>query len=533
MSPEYQAGLYMRLSRDDGAGESASISSQRKMLRSYAKEHGFEVYGEYVDDGFSGTSFQRPAWERLISDIEAKRVNLVITKDLSRLGRDYILTGQFTEIYFPAKKVRYIAINDGYDSDSPLNDIAPFKNIVNEMYARDTSKKIRSAFQTKIREGAFIGNFAPYGYQKDPVNKNHLVIDPITAPIVREIFERADRGESPSTIADALNQRQVLTPAMYRCIRHPYLQSAEPSGRKGWTSGTICKMLKNAVYLGHVVQGKTSKLSFKSNITLSHPKEEWVVVKHMHEPLISQDVFERIKRRSVPRKNLRETDFINAFSGIAVCGDCKRNMSVTGKKGKPRSYRLVCGGYKQYGTKKCTSHSIDYDLLYETVLKEIKDLLDLTKQEKEEIKRKLRQSESIKKETFEERSAAPLKKRNREISRIIGQLYEDKVNQRISEERFYEMLASLEKEQKEITAGLRSLTERNAEREPGEQVQTCQGEELFKEISGERKLTRDFIGKFIEKIEICQSREDVHEGKCRRCQTIRIYFRTNGPSQEE
>lgn len=528
MMTGYQAGLYMRLSRDDGAGESASISTQRKMLRSYAKEHGFEVYGEYVDDGFSGTSFKRPAWEKLINDIEARRVNLVITKDLSRLGRDYILTGQFTEIYFPAKKVRYIAINDGYDSNSPLNDIAPFKNIVNEMYARDTSKKIRSAFQTKIREGSFIGNFAPYGYEKDPVNKNHLVIDPITASVVREIFERAERGEPPSDIAKALNEREVLTPAMYRCARHPYLQSADTSRRKGWTSGTICKMLGNAVYLGHVVQGKTSKLSFKSNITLSHPKEEWVVVKHMHEPLVSQEAFDRIKRRSVSRKKLPKTDFINVFSGIAVCGDCGRSMSVTGKRGKSQSCRLVCGGYKQYGTQKCTSHSMDYELLYQTVLKEIQALLDLTDQEQEEIQKALRQPACLKDGNLEERSAAPLKKRNREISRIIGQLYEDKVNQRISEERFCEMLASLEKEKKEITAGLLSVKNRNAERENQEQAEACQWAELLKEVTDERKLAKDLIGKYIEKIEICQSAHIVHEGKRRRCQTIRIYFKTNG-----
>ena len=478
------------------------------------------------DDGFSGTSFKRPAWEKLIHDIEAKRVNLVITKDLSRLGRDYILTGQFTEIYFPAKKVRYIAINDGYDSDSPLNDIAPFKNIVNEMYARDTSKKIRSAFQTKIREGAFIGNFAPYGYEKDPVNKNHLIIDPITAPVVREIFERVERGESPSNIAMALNQREVLTPAMYRCARHPYLQSEDSPIQKGWTSGTICKMLKNAVYLGHVVQGKTSKLSFKSNITLSHPKEEWVVVKHMHEPLVSQEVFDRIKKRSVPRKHLPETDFINVFSGIAVCGDCGRNMSVTGKKGKVPSYRLVCGGYKQYGTRKCTSHSIDYELLYETVLKEMNGLLALTAQEQEEIQKELRQSKEH--GSFETRLTAPLKKRNREISRMIGQLYEDKVNHRISEERFYDMLSSLEKEQKEITAGLMAVKNRNAQWEHREQDGGRQWADLFKEVTDDRKLTKDFMGKFIERIEICEKAEIVHDGKCRRCQTIRIYFKTNG-----
>ena len=202
----YTAALYMRLSKDDdGAAESASIITQRKMLRSYAAEHGYVVFDEYVDDGWSGTNFDRPDFKRMIGDIEAKKVNMVITKDLSRLGRDYITAGQYTEIYFPSKGVRYIAIHDGYDSDSPYSDIAPFKNVINEMYARDTSKKIRSAFATKMRDGAYIAAFAPYGYQKDPADKNHLVVDRQSGQVVKRIFRMAAEGAPPTEIARSLN----------------------------------------------------------------------------------------------------------------------------------------------------------------------------------------------------------------------------------------------------------------------------------------------------------------------------------------
>ena len=254
----YIAALYMRLSKDDGAGESASISTQRKMLHAYAGENGIEVYDEYVDDGWSGTNFDRPSWKRMLQDIEDKKVNMVITKDLSRLGRDYIATGQYTELYFPSKGILFVAINDGYDSDSPYTDIAPFKNVINEMYARDTSKKIRSAFRTKMKEGAFIGNFAPYGYIKDPENKNRLAVDHAAAPIVRDIFKMAEEGFPPSQIAKVLNERGVLTPEMYRRCRRPYLSSGDFSAPRR-DIVTICKILRNIVYLGHIAGKKPQR----------------------------------------------------------------------------------------------------------------------------------------------------------------------------------------------------------------------------------------------------------------------------------
>lgn len=529
MTAKYHAALYMRLSKDDDRVlESASISTQRKMLQSYAREQGFEVYGEYVDDGYSGTNFNRPAWERLIKDIEERHVNLVITKDLSRLGRDYIMTGQFTELYFPSKKVRFVAINDGYDSDSPLNDIAPFKNMVNEMYARDTSKKIRSAFQTKIKEGAFIGNFAPYGYEKDPKDKNHLVIDPVTAPIVHEIFARAEHGEAPFTIAKRLNERNVETPYQYRYMTHPYLVKEESKKVPKWTSGTICKMLSNEVYLGHVVQGKTVKLSFKSDITLSQPRKEWVVVKDKHEPIVTQQVFDRVRKRSVPRKKSEKIEFYNIFSGIAVCGDCKRNMSISGKPGVPKTFHLVCSGYKQYGKKVCSSHKISYDLLYRTVSEEIKYLFDQTDQWQEEILNALKKTSSAGQKTKPVHALDVLKKRDREIFRIIGQLYEDKVNQRITEDRFYDMLSSLEREQKGIDHKLKNAQqELSLHKDQSQEDQNDQElDHLRKEILGEIDITPELLLTLIEKIEIGQKNQE-------ESQSLKIYFHSKNPSKKE
>ena len=526
ISPCYRAALYMRLSRDDdGEGESSSISTQRKMLCSYAMENGFDIYKEYVDDGYSGTNFDRPAWNQLLRDIEAKQVNLVITKDLSRLGRDYIMTGQLTEVYFPSRGIRYIAVNDGYDSDSPWSDIAPFKNIINEMYARDTSKKIRSSFQTKIKEGAFIGNFAPFGYQKDPEDKNHLIVDPLAAVIVREIFQWAEQGEAPARIAERLNQRKVLTPALYRCAGRPYLNPDSYTKRKEWTSGTVCKLLSNPVYLGQIVQGKTAKVSFKSPMTFRKPREEWVVVEDMHEPLISREVFDRVRRRSVSRKNPPETGFINIFSGFAMCGDCGRNMSSTGTGREMESRKLVCGGYKLYGKRECTNHYMDYRLLYHVVLNEIRSLLSFTEAEMKEIDEMLREPYNIKENPVEKKAADSLKKRERELDRMIGRLYEDRVNERIGEDRFCKMLESWDKEVREIRQSLALIQSPCLSGEQRKPAASGMLSHLLEEISREDGLSSELLGKFIEKIEVFQSSKEEEGGKCRKYQTIRIYYR--------
>lgn len=522
----YSAALYMRLSKDDeGTAESASISAQRKLLRSYARENGFSIYSEYVDDGYSGTSFNRPAWSRLLEDIEARHVNMVITKDLSRLGRNYIMTGQFTEVYFPGKGVRYIAINDGYDSENQWNDIAPFKNIVNEMYARDTSRKIRSTLQTKIKEGDFIGNFAPYGYQKDPEDKNHLLIDPVAASVVREIFKKAEKGEAPSRIAENLNNREVLTPAMYRCARLPYLNADNYSRRKEWTSGAVCKILANQVYLGHMVQGKTAKASFKSGITLQKPRKDWVVVKNRHEPIISQEVFDRVRKRSVSRRNPAVSGFSNLFSGTAVCADCGRNMSITGARGKTEKRKLVCGGYKLYGSRECTNHFMDYDLLYEILIQEIRILLSFTEREREEIFQELCVDSRRQETDFEKKAGSALKKREREIENIILRLYEDQIKGKIQEERFYKMLAAYEREQKEITDSLTAFQKTDALLQNKEADGESLLAGLMREVEQNKVLSSDLLSGFIERIEICQSFTEDESRSSHKCQTIRIYYR--------
>lgn len=534
MSPDsagYRAALYMRLSRDDeGAGESSSITTQRKMLRSYAQEKSFPVYREYADDGFSGTNFDRPGFQSMIKDIEEKKVNLVITKDLSRLGRDYITTGQFTEIYFPSKGVRYIAVNDGYDSESLSADIAPFKNVMNEMYARDISKKIRSAFAAKMKDGCYIGSYAPFGYQKDPDNKNHLMIDKTAAPVVQTIFALAAEGKTPIQIARYLNERAVLPPALYRCQKYSGLPQANQYRNREWSSATVSKILCNIVYLGHLAQGKTAKLSFKSHVTIQKQKEEWILVRNTHEPLIQQETYDRAQQKRKSRACQKNGGFSNIFSGIAKCADCGRNMSTVGSRKKASPANLACGAYKLNGCSGCSNHFIDFNVLSAIVLETVREQVKLSGQEKrellEELQRELEQSP-----VWEEnnRKLHAISKRIRELDAVIEKLYEDTCQRRISEERFQKMLKNYEAENQRLAEQKKYLEEageREKTREEFRQQVWERFSDTLKAYLEPEALTQELLCQFVERIEIGQGyfEQDSLEGRVRH-QRIKIYFR--------
>jgi site-specific DNA recombinase len=525
-SKTYYAALYLRLSKDDeGLNESASIQTQRKILTSYANENGYLVYNEYVDDGYSGTDFDRPAFKSMLKDIESGYINMVITKDLSRLGRDYITSGEYTERYFPEHNVRYIAINDGYDSISPYNDIAPFKHVVNEMYARDISKKIRSAFQSKIKEGSFIGNFAPYGYMKDPNNKNQLIIDQNSSLIVKEIFEKSSRGERPIDIAKKLNERDILTPAQYRCSNRPYLNINNYSKRKEWTSGMVYKILNNMVYLGWTVQGKTTKVSHKSKVTLINQKEEWVIVKNTHEQIVSKHLYDMVHKVSTSRKNLPTKGFENVFSGIAKCADCERNMSTTGTRKKDSIANLVCGGYKLYGSKECSNHFIDYDTLYNVVLNEINKHINLTQDERKEIVDAAIKASGENNHNNEKLNVTKrdLESRIKELDVIIQKLYEDNLIGKISDDIFLRLMKNYESEQKEVITKLTTI--KNKIEESKETIESIK--EYFKLLDSFTKveiLSPEIVHRFIDKIEVSQG-NFINKHKY---QKIKIHFKFIG-----
>ena len=282
-----RTALYLRLSREDGdrerRGESAGIDSQRLLLLAYAEQHGLRVVAEYVDDGYSGVRYERPGFRRLCLDIEAGRIDVVLVKDLSRLGRNYIASGELTEVYFPEHRVRLIAVNDGYDSERDReDDLSPFRHVMNELYARDISRKIRTALRAKMLDGQYIGSFAPYGYRKRVDHKNQLEPDPPSASVVVRIFTERNLGKKSKEIAEILNQENIPIPLDYR-----RLACGQPSLGRQWTASGVCKILRNQTYLGHTVQGKTAKISMKSKKTYSRGRENWIVVKNTHEALVS------------------------------------------------------------------------------------------------------------------------------------------------------------------------------------------------------------------------------------------------------
>lgn len=318
---DYHVALYIRLSKEDESeGPSESVTNQKSLLNEFVQQHRLSVYDTYIDDGWSGTSFNRPAFQRMIGDIETKKVNMVITKDLSRLGRDYIMTGHYMERYFPEKRVRYISLLDGIDTgiESTANDITPFRAIMNDMYAKDISKKIKSVKHDKQQKGQFIGGKPVYGYKMHPTEKNKIVIDEAVAPIVRRIFAMALTGMSCRRIAMVLNEEGIPTPATYcgwqRRQKGPY------SGL--WSSERISDMLKNETYIGNMVQGKSVKISYKSQKCIKQEQSKWIVVENTHEPLVDKETFHKVRQLLNSRKYTRSRKYPRlSVVGTVQCKD--------------------------------------------------------------------------------------------------------------------------------------------------------------------------------------------------------------------
>lgn len=374
---DYHVALYIRLSKEDESeGPSESVTNQQSLLDEFVREHRLDVYDTYIDDGWSGTSFDRPGFQRMIGDIEGKKVNMVITKDLSRLGRDYIMTGHYMERYFPENRVRYISLLDGIDTgiESTANDITPFRAIMNDMYAKDISKKIKSVKHDKQRRGLFIGGKPLYGY-KMAKEKNRIVIDEEAAPTVRRIFGMALEGLSCRRIAARLNVEKVPTPAIYAGLT---------PGRTGpysgmWSSERISDMLQNETYLGNMVQGRSKKINYKSKKCVRLPRESWIVVKGTHEPLIDRDTFDKVQQLLESRKTTRSRTYDFLLKGLIYCHECGRPLAVINRKnarGEDCLY-LVCRTYQRF-TKAgvCTCHSIKEQTVTQAVVETVRKVCE-------------------------------------------------------------------------------------------------------------------------------------------------------------
>ena len=373
---DYRVALYIRLSKEDeNEGPSQSVTNQKSLLSEFVRQNRLMVYDTYIDDGWSGTSFDRPDFQRMIADIEAKKVNMVITKDLSRLGRDYIMTGHYMERYFPEKRVRYISLLDGIDTgvESSANDITPFRAIMNDMYAKDISKKIKSVKHDKQRKGQFIGGKPMYGYKMHPTEKNKIVIDEEAAAVVRRIFAMALEGVSCRQIAVRLNEENIPTPATYAGLT---------LGTRGvysglWSSERISEMLRNETYIGHMVQGRTVKISYKSKKCLMQPPESWVVVKNTHEPLVDEEMFQKVQMLVSSRKHTRSRTYDFLLKGLIFCHECGYPMAVVNRPTADGAQRLffVCRTYQRF-TKAgvCTCHAIKEETVTQAVIGKVREV---------------------------------------------------------------------------------------------------------------------------------------------------------------
>jgi len=447
------AGLYLRLSKEDEENTvvSQSIINQKDFLTTYAIENAINIVDYYIDDGYSGTSFDRPDFNRLIEDIEKGRINTVITKDLSRLGRDYITTGHYMEKYFPSKNVRYIAINDGIDTEvESTSDITPFKAVLNDMYAKDISKKTRTAKTTKMLKGEFIGAIAPYGYRKSESNKNKLVIDEETACIVRRIFDMAVANMSMYKISTQLSLEKIPTPSEAK-----KLTVTQRGIYKGlWNVSTVKRILTNPTYIGNLTQNRTKKVNYKVKKCNEIPKENWIIIPNTHEAIVTEEDFNTVqsllsKRNYASTK--REAKSIHLLSGLVVCGDCGKAMTYTTVTRKNRHVYLVCSTRRRYGKLAvCSPKSIREDRLEKAVISKIREVARKHVDKDSVIENadmKNKQAEHASKLTKEK---AGLSRQLEEMQRITANLYKDKVRGIISEEDFIIMSGEFSKERERL-----------------------------------------------------------------------------------
>lgn len=374
----YRAGLYLRLSKDDDLdGESLSIGTQRSILTDYCSANHLEIHKIYVDDGYSGMNFSRPGFQELLEDVERGAINMVITKDLSRLGRDYIMTGYYSEIYFPSKGVRYIALADHFDSSGNSNEIAPFKNILNEMYARDLSVKIKTAKHQRAKQGLFIGSQTPYGYTKDPNIKNHLIIDPEAAEVVRLIFSLAGSGLGNIAIAEELKARGIVAPSVYKYQRGDTRFSRYPAIRNGtpcyWSHGTIDQMLNNPVYTGELVSLKTETVNCKTKQRTPVPHDRRISTTNAHEAIVSREQFDKVKQARAGHVCLANVYRENLFRGKLFCECCGHPLTISRKELKERVTDIYLCMYHYSHPDVCPkTHRVYHDMLYPYVLQQVK-----------------------------------------------------------------------------------------------------------------------------------------------------------------
>ena len=517
MQESYNVGIYCRLSRDDErTGESVSIENQREMLSRYVREQGWNLYATYCDDGVSGTTFDRPGFNRLIADATAGKINLVLCKDLSRLGRDYIEAGKYTDVVFPSLGCRFIALNDGVDTIRSNNEmLVILKNVMNDLYARDTSNKIRAVKQSTFKAGKYVGCFAPIGYLKSPEDKHVFIVDPVTAPVVTRIFDLRCQGYSYRRIATTLNEDGVPTPSGFY-----YMRLGKPNTRKDgdfWAAPTVKSILRNEVYLGHMVQNKTGNVSYKVHKQITKPESEWIRVENTHEPLIARETWDMVRELETRNAKYRsgKAGETALFTGVLFCMDCKSPMrhyrdSRKHKDGSPSAYQsYACNRYSVGGKTACSAHIINQRMLIELLLIDIRFKAALAQNNPAGLKEKImaqRSTAGLEQRKTLQATMDALDKRLAELEKLVVAAYEDKVKGAIPEAVCVQLMKRYEDERAEKLEQRTRLSS---------QLEACQESEkaaddwlaMIRDYSKLEELDRPTLLRLVKRIEVGERRE--------------------------
>ena len=532
---KYSTALYMRLSRDDeNFGDSISIETQRKVLRQYVSENNLIVYDEYVDDGWSGTNFERPAFQRMMEDIDSGKVNCVVTKDLSRFGREHVTMDYYLEFVFPEMNVRYIAVNDNEDTDKGLSDFVPFKNLFNEFMAKDTSRKVKAALHAKFAAGERTFSIAPFGYMRHPEEHNKLAIDPDTAWIIEKIFDLATHGAGAGKIARILMIEKIPTPGYFNYQKYglfsKFYDNAPAEKACTWTISTVRGILSDETYIGNSVHGKQTNVSYKNKKSIRKPESEWFKVENTHEPIVSKDIFNQVQGQVANRRRSTKSGTTQIFAGLLKCADCGWSMSYGGKKNKNYSTMFFnCSKFRQLGKAggQCTAHYIRYDTLYAYVLARLQDwIYQAHTDEKELLNRLLKTSdkEAVKAHKKQSAELAKAEKRKAEVDRLFVKLYEDWTSGRITEYNFKMLSQKYQAEQQELVEKIDRLkSELAAEKQTAADAEKWIA--IIKQYSEPTELTAEMLNTLIERIVV---HEAVKDSDGIRTQEIEILYRFVG-----
>ena len=504
------------------ADVSSSIETQKAYLKRYAYQNKYDNIQFYIDDGHSGVNFERPGFIALKEDIERNQIGIVITKDLSRLGRDYLTTGYYIEHYFPLHDIRYIAVNDQVDTDKSDNDFTPFRNIMNEWYARDISKKIRSAYKTKALNGDFTGPFPPYGYDRDPMDKHKLVVNQDKSAIVQRIFHLYLHGTSLYRISRILRQEKVLTPRaeQYR-VFGAYVSDHVKKYPYDWSQQSILHILRNEEYTGKIICNKHQTSSYKSKKLIQNPKTDWIVSANKHIPIIDKDQFEQVKQLILTKKKMTVVQHENIFKSKLRCNECGKTLSLSIRLDKGGHRSFACSAYRR-DTSKCTSHYIAYDDLKEFITGKINEMIQFSKVGRSKFINQLKETKAIEHKKNElTQSILRSTQRLSEVDDLTKKLFEKYVSDKITEDRFFDLSKLFDLEKIQLAKHVREFESKLNELNKEEQNMDA----FFELISDHDEtvdLQRNDVMKLIDKVLVDEKKSNFNK------RIIKVYFRYIG-----